>query len=232
MPDKPGTVYPATKCGPDPSIGRTSRRGACVSGHRRTGRALSSSLKTTPMLFPLLAAVPHTERRGAVVKASTDYLSASAATASGFARSHGPLRSPTRCGRWTRARLPPGTDATGADFKSISDLLTHSEPRTTVRYIRNTSKKMRTLAKARAQTRDGVAMPERCRNGPSERCQNDPVIDQRVRWSGQQDLNLRPGVPKTPALPGCAMPRRCRRASIHGSVWASKPQLRPQAGRN
>ena len=69
----------------------------------------------------------------------------------------------------SRAVAATGTDATGADFKSISDLLTHSEPRTTVRYIRNTSKKMRTLAKARAQTRDGVAMPERCRNGPSER---------------------------------------------------------------
>src|SRR6516162_2302513 len=37
---------------------------------------------------------------------------------------------------------------------------------------------------------------------------------QMAAWSGQQDLNLRPGVPKTPALPGCAMPRtrtaRCR----------------------
>src|SRR5271166_2632734 len=29
-------------------------------------------------------------------------------------------------------------------------------------------------------------------------------------WSGQQDLNLRPGVPKTPALPGCAIPRGTR----------------------
>src|SRR5579864_3435670 len=27
-------------------------------------------------------------------------------------------------------------------------------------------------------------------------------------WSGQQDLNLRPAVPKTAALPGCAIPRR------------------------
>jgi hypothetical protein len=26
-------------------------------------------------------------------------------------------------------------------------------------------------------------------------------------WSGQQDLNLRPAVPKTAALPGCAIPR-------------------------
>ena len=29
-------------------------------------------------------------------------------------------------------------------------------------------------------------------------------------WSGQQDLNLRPAVPKTAALPGCAIPRRSR----------------------
>src|SRR5215470_491089 len=29
-------------------------------------------------------------------------------------------------------------------------------------------------------------------------------------WSGQQDLNLRPAVPKTAALPGCAIPRLSR----------------------
>ena len=28
-----------------------------------------------------------------------------------------------------------------------------------------------------------------------------------VLWSGQQDLNLRPSVPQTDALPGCAMAR-------------------------
>src|SRR5215213_3344250 len=27
------------------------------------------------------------------------------------------------------------------------------------------------------------------------------------KWSGQQDLNLRPSAPKADALPGCAMPR-------------------------
>src|SRR5208283_4598287 len=27
------------------------------------------------------------------------------------------------------------------------------------------------------------------------------------KWSGQQDSNLRPEVPKTSALPGCAIPR-------------------------
>src|SRR5215471_17476996 len=36
------------------------------------------------------------------------------------------------------------------------------------------------------------------------------LLAPRNTWSGQQDLNLRPGVPKTPALPGCAMPRRRR----------------------
>ena len=29
-----------------------------------------------------------------------------------------------------------------------------------------------------------------------------------LSWSGQQDSNLRPGVPKTPALPDCAIPRQ------------------------
>jgi hypothetical protein len=46
---------------------------------------------------------------------------------------------------------------------------------------------------------------ERCQNGASERCQNGVVMNQRVSWSGQQDLNLRPGVPKTiPDLPRLA----------------------------
>jgi hypothetical protein len=68
-------------------------------------------------------------------------------------------------------------------------------------------------------------MRERCQNGVSERCQNAVVIDQSLSWSGQQDLNLRPGVPKTPALPGCAMPRSYRvAASIHASPCASKPR--------
>src|SRR5688572_12227646 len=36
-------------------------------------------------------------------------------------------------------------------------------------------------------------------------------------WSGQQDSNLRPEVPKTSALPGCAIPRIIPiLAEIHG----------------
>ena len=41
-------------------------------------------------------------------------------------------------------------------------------------------------------------------------------------WSGQQDLNLRPEVPKTSALPGCAIPRTPHGASIHGSDLTGK----------
>ena len=39
-----------------------------------------------------------------------------------------------------------------------------------------------------------------------------------VRWSGRQDLNLRPPVPQTDALPGCATPRP--------DAWACRPAAR------
>jgi hypothetical protein len=47
--------------------------------------------------------------------------------------------------------------------------------------------------------------------------------DQHLSWSGQQDSNLRPGVPKTPALPDCAIPRQgpWARNAHAGDVLAS-----------
>ena len=52
-------------------------------------------------------------------------------------------------------------------------------------------------------------------------------------WSGQQDLNLRPGVPKTPALPGCAMPRLPpsldTRFGLGQQATASRPVRRPNS---
>ena len=54
----------------------------------------------------------------------------------------------------SRAGAATEADAAGADLKSISDLLTHAEPRTTLRYIRSTNKRVREVAKARAQNRD------------------------------------------------------------------------------
>jgi hypothetical protein len=43
----------------------------------------------------------------------------------------------------------------------------------------------------------------RTTNGPGKAVKSG----RNCRWSGQQDLNLRPEVPKTSALPGCAIPR-------------------------
>jgi hypothetical protein len=43
-------------------------------------------------------------------------------------------------------------------------------------------------------------------------------------WSGQQDLNLRPEVPKTSALPGCAIPRFFARVAImRGECGQGRP---------
>jgi hypothetical protein len=61
----------------------------------------------------------------------------------------------------TFSHLNPAGDATeadaaGADLKSISDMLTHAEPRTTLRYIRSTNKRVRAVAKARAANREAA----------------------------------------------------------------------------
>ena len=77
------------------------------------------------------------------------------------------------------------------------------------------------------------ANPEQGKNGLSERRQNGSNNIQRNQfgsWSGQQDLNLRPGVPKTPALPGCAIPRRSRHW-IPFSTACSKARTTPAAAR-
>jgi len=63
---------------------------------------------------------------------------------------------------------------------------------------------------------------ERCQNGASERCQNGVVMDQRVSWSGQQDLNLRPPRPERGSLPDPA--RACNSISF-GLVRTGFPRL-------
>ncbi len=53
------------------------------------------------------------------------------------------------------------------------------------------------------RTNVGTARQNHPPNGRNHLEQN-----QHLSWSGQQDSNLRPGVPKTPALPDCAIPRQ------------------------
>jgi hypothetical protein len=113
-------------------------------------------------LFPLLDAVPHDQREGAIIKGE-----------------HGlPIRERSYR-KWYRqiaraagipdavwsmdARAGAATEAeeAGVPIEDIRDALTHSESRTTVRYIRRRAKKIAEVAEARARQRaadsDGTA---------------------------------------------------------------------------
>jgi hypothetical protein len=108
-----------------------------------------------PMLFPLLEAVPHEDRAGAIVKGEHGLPIRERSYRKWFREIARATGIPDEV--WSmdsRAGAATEADAAGADLKSISDLLTHAEPRTTLRYIRSTSKRVRAVAKARAQSRE------------------------------------------------------------------------------
>src|SRR5262249_62082643 len=50
---------------------------------------------------------------------------------------------------------------------------------------------------------------------------------QSAAWSGQQDSNLRPEVPKASALPGCAIPRRHTATRYTVRFWPASRPHRP-----
>src|SRR5262249_49795056 len=114
------------------------------------------TLTNYPLLYPLLEAVPHQARTGAIVKGEHG----------------GPVRERSYR-RWVRAiaraagipdevwsmdsRAGAATEAdeAGADLAAISDMLTHAEPRTTLRYIRRREKRIEAAAEARVKSRPG-----------------------------------------------------------------------------
>jgi hypothetical protein len=107
-----------------------------------------------PLLFPLLEAVPHSQRVGAIVKGEhglpvreRTYRKHFRAIARAAAIPDAIWSMDARAGAATEA------DEAGADFKGISDHLTHAEPRTTMRYIRRSAKRVRDVADARARAR-------------------------------------------------------------------------------
>jgi integrase len=120
----------------------------------KTRSAIEFDLTKYTLLFPLLESVPHHERVGAIVKGE-----------------HGlPIRERTYRKRFRRTARAAGipdevwsmdsraggateADEAGADFKAISDHLTHSDGRTTVRYIRRVARRTAAVADARAQQR-------------------------------------------------------------------------------
>ena len=53
----------------------------------------------------------------------------------------------------SRAGGATEADEAGVDFKMIQELLTHSEPKTTVRYLRRREKRISDVAKMRVEHR-------------------------------------------------------------------------------
>ncbi len=116
--------------------------------------AATHDLSRYGLLFPLLEAVPHEQRTGAIVKGE-----------------HGlPMRQ-SSYGKWFReiaraasipdeiwnmdARAGAATEAeeSGVDLDAIRDAAGHTKATTTLRYIRQRSKKIATVAEARARKR-------------------------------------------------------------------------------
>jgi len=124
----------------------------------KTRSAIEFDLQNYSLLFPLLESVPLHERTGSIVKGE-----------------HGlPVR-PNSYRNWfrqiaraagipddvwnmdTRAGGATEADEAGADLKAISDHLTHSETKTTIRYIRRVHKKTAIVAEARNRKRAAEA---------------------------------------------------------------------------
>ena len=123
----------------------------------KTRAAAVFTLSNYPLLFPLLEAVPHEERAGAIVKGEHGLPVRERSYRKWF-RSIAPAADiPDEV--WSmdsRAGAATEADEAGADLAAISDMLTHAEPRTTVRYIRRREKRIEDAAKARVKAREGA----------------------------------------------------------------------------
>ncbi len=111
-------------------------------------------LKRYPLLFPLLDAVPHSQRVGAIVKGEHDLPIRERTYRKWFRSIARAAAIPDAI--WSmdaRAGAATEADEAGADFRGIQDHMTHAEPRTTMRYIRRTAKRVRDVADARARAR-------------------------------------------------------------------------------
>jgi hypothetical protein len=120
----------------------------------KTRSAIEFDLQNYSLLFPLLESVPLHERIGAIVNGEHGLPVRERSYRKWFrqiARAAGipddVWSMDSRAGGATEA------DEAGADLKAISDHLTHSETRTTVRYIRRVQKRTAGVAEARNRKR-------------------------------------------------------------------------------
>jgi hypothetical protein len=106
------------------------------------------------LLFPLLEAVPHDQRAGAVVKGENDLPIRERSYRNWFRQIARAAGLPDEV--WSMdARAGAATEAeeAGVALDAISAALTHSESRTTVRYIRRQNAKIAAVAEARKRKR-------------------------------------------------------------------------------
>jgi len=112
------------------------------------------TLSNYPLLFPLLEVVPHDERVGAIVKGEHGLPVRERSYRKWFRAIARAAEIPDEV--WSmdsRAGAATEADEAGADLEAISDMLTHAEPRTTVRYIRRREERIASAAHARVKSR-------------------------------------------------------------------------------
>jgi hypothetical protein len=116
--------------------------------------AAEFDLTSYGLLFPLLEAVPHEERAGAIVKGEGGLPVRQRSYIKWFRQIARAAGIPDEV--WSMdARAGGATEAeeAGAAFDAISDALTHSKKETTLRYIRRRTTRIASVAEARAAKR-------------------------------------------------------------------------------
>jgi hypothetical protein len=112
------------------------------------------TLTNYPLLHPLLEAVPHAERAGAIVKGEHGLPVRERSYRKWFRAIARAAEIPDDV--WSmdsRAGAATEADEAGADLATISDMLTHAQPQTTVRYLRRRQKRIAGAAEARVKSR-------------------------------------------------------------------------------
>jgi hypothetical protein len=107
-----------------------------------------------PLLFPLLEAAPHEERVGAIVKGEHGLPIRERSYRKWFRAIARAADIPDQV--WSmdsRAGAATEADEADTDLKAISDMLTHADTRTTLRYIRRSEKRIAAAAEARVKSR-------------------------------------------------------------------------------
>ena len=119
--------------------------------------AADFDLTSYSVLFPLLEAVPHEERTGAIIKGENGFPVQERSYRGWFRQIARVAGIPdTIWSMDSRAGGATEAEEAGADFDAIRDALTHSKDQeaTTVRYIRRRSRGIATVAEARSRKRE------------------------------------------------------------------------------